>query len=295
MRLVSAVAVISAALLVTPAAEAFNPQLAGLQIALRKEGLYRGAIDGIQGPQTRTAVRTFQRRQGLQPDGLAGPRTRAALGRFGRPLFGTRVIRRGMIGYDVGVLQFLLRRRGVRPGRLDGRFGARTQRAVRRFQQKARLTPDGVVGPRTARRLCRLSACAWRAGTGRSLSVRAALDYWSRFYGVDPHLVRAIAWFESGFNNSLVSRAGARGVMQVIPATWAYVETVLVGRPIPRTMNGNVRVGVAFFHQLLHRFRGDVRLALAAYYQGPRSVRTRGMFPVTRQYVEAVLALSRRL
>jgi soluble lytic murein transglycosylase-like protein len=125
--------------------------------------------------------------------------------------------------------------------------------------------------------------------------VRAATDYWSRAYGVDPHLVRAVAWFESGFNNSLVSATGARGVMQVTPATWDYVETVLVGRRIPHTLSGNVHVGVAYLNQLLREFRGNVRLALAAYVQGPHSVRTRGIFLETSQYVAGVLALSRRL
>jgi soluble lytic murein transglycosylase-like protein len=124
--------------------------------------------------------------------------------------------------------------------------------------------------------------------------VHAAIDYWSGTYGVDTHLVRAVALWESGFNNSLVSATGARGVMQVTPATWNYVETVLVGKPIPHTMSGNVRVGVAFLRQLLREFRGDVRLALAAYVQGPRSVRRNGMFPETRNYVAGVLALSRR-
>jgi peptidoglycan hydrolase-like protein with peptidoglycan-binding domain len=349
-------AALSAALVLAPAAGAFNPQIAGLQIALRQHGLYRGPIDGIQGPKTRQAIRAFQLRRGLAVDGLAGPRTRAALGPRGWPLFGTRVIRRGMRGYDVAVLQFLLARHGFRPGPLDGRFGTRTARAVRRFQRRARLTPDGVVGRRTVRRLCPLPVCAWRAaaaprgGTTRThriaegetltaisrrygvsiraiaranrldprgliiagarlkipgaaaqmamiqpFAVRAAIDYWSRTYGVDPALVRALAWFESGFNNSLVSSAGARGVMQVTPATWDYVETVLVGRRIPHTLSGNVHVGVAFLNQLLREFRGDVRLALAAYVQGPRSVRTRGLFVETKQYVAGVLALRSRL
>jgi soluble lytic murein transglycosylase-like protein len=114
-------------------------------------------------------------------------------------------------------------------------------------------------------------------------------------YGVDPRLVRGIAWWESGFNNSLVSPAGARGVMQILPATWDYVETVLVRRRIPRTLSGNVLVGVAFLDQLLREFRGNVRLALAAYVQGPQSVRTDGVFRETRRYVAGVLALSRRL
>ena len=300
-RLTFLIAAAAVALALSPSAEAYNPQIAGLQIALRQHGLYRASIDGVQGPRTVRAVRTFQRRHRLAADGIAGPRTRAALGPRGRPLFGARVIRRGMRGYDVGVLQFLLRRRGVRPGGLDGSFGARTATAVRRFQRRAGLTPDGVVGPRTARRLCSQPACAWRGRGGArirvapSRSVHAAIDYWSRTYGLNAHLVRAVALWESGFNNSLVSAAGARGVMQVTPATWDYVETVLVGRRIPRTTSGNVHVGVAFLHQLLREFRGDVRLALAAYLQGPRSVRNRGLLRETRQYVAGVLALSRRL
>jgi LysM repeat protein len=352
-RLLVLTAALVAALALAAVAGAFNPQIAGLQIALRKHGLYRGPIDGIQGRQTRHAIRVFQRRHRLAVDGLAGARTRAALGPLGRPLFGTRVIRRGMSGYDVAVLQFLLLRHGLRPGRLDGRFGTRTARAVRGFQRRAGLAPDGVVGRRTARRLCPLPVCTWRARPrartrthrikpGETLTaisrrygvtvtaiaranrldlrryiiagarirvpgapaqiamtqpfaVQRAIDYWSRVYGVDPRLVRALAWWESGFNNSLVSPAGARGVMQVTPATWDYVETVLIGRRIPHTTHGNVRVGVAFLRQLLREFRGDVRLALAAYLQGPESVRRHGLFRETRQYVAGVLALSRRL
>ena len=294
-RLVLVLAPALAALAFAPAANGANPQVAGVQIALRHSGLYRGAIDGVQGPRTVRAIRAFQRRHGLAADGLVGPRTRAALRWRGRPLFGTRVIRRGMRGYDVGVVQFLLRRLGLRIRRLDGRFGPETAAALRRFQRRAGLTPDGIVGPRTASRLCSRPVCAWRARTHRIPHVRAAIDYWSKTYSVDPRLVRAIGWWESGFNNSLVSSAGAQGVMQVTPETWDYVETVLVGRQIPRTTSGNVQVGVAFLRQLLREFRGDVRLALAAYVQGPRSVRRHGLFRETEQYVAGVLALSRRL
>jgi hypothetical protein len=282
------------ALALAPTARGFNPQVAGLQIALHQRGLYPGPIDAVQGPKTVRAVRTFQHRHRLAVDGIAGPRTRAALGSRGRPLFGARVIRRGMRGYDVGVLQFLLRRHDARPGRLDGSFGFGTLTAVRRFQQRTGLRPDGVVGPHTAKRLCALPACAWRAGSAHA-SVHDALDYWSRTYGVDPLLVRAVALWESGYNNSLVSPAGARGVMQVTPATWRYVEDVLVGRRIPRTRSGNIHVGVAFLHELLREFRGDVRLALAAYYQGPRSVKRRGPLRGTRHYVAGVLALRGRV
>ena len=83
--------------------------------------------------------------------------------------------------------------------------------------------------------------------------------------------------------------------MQVTPATWDYVEVVLLGRRIPNTLSGNVQVGVAYLRQLLREFRGDVRLALAGYVQGPRSVRTRGLVLETENYVAGVLALSRRI
>ena len=125
--------------------------------------------------------------------------------------------------------------------------------------------------------------------------MRAALDYWAATYGVDARLVRALAWWESGYNNALVSPADARGVMQVTPATWDYVETVLVGRRIPHTVSGNVRVGVAFLNQLLREFKGNVKLALAGYVQGPGSVRRNGLFRETRHYVAGVLALRGKL
>ena len=358
-RLVSVAAALCAALVLAPPSAAVNPQIAGLQIVLRERGVYHGPIDGIQGPKTRQAVRAFQRRRHLAVDGLAGPRTRAALGRLGRPLFGARIIRPSMTGYDVGVLQFLLRRHGFRAGRLDGRFGAGTARAVRRFQRHVRLTPDGVVGPRTARRLCALRVCTgWsparrrpahrlhrvrpgetltaisaryhvsvgtiarvnrldprgillagarlripvrpmievaRASLGQPWTARTAIDYWSRHYGIDSRTVRALAWFESGFNNELTSNVRAEGVMQVTPTTWSYVETVLLRHPVAHTMSGNVRVGVAFLHELLLEFNWDLRLALAAYAQGPRSVRTRGVLPETRSYVADVLALRSRM
>ena len=48
-------------------------------------------------------------------------------------------------------------------------------------------------------------------------------------HGVSPSLAAAIAWQESGFNNSMVSSANARGVMQVLPGTWTWVEQNLAG------------------------------------------------------------------
>jgi soluble lytic murein transglycosylase-like protein len=83
--------------------------------------------------------------------------------------------------------------------------------------------------------------------------------------------------------------------MQVIPATWFFVERFVIGDPVARTVDGNVRVGVAYLHHLLHEFRGNARLALAAYYQGPAAVRRRGLLRPTRRFVANVLALRGRV
>ncbi len=291
-RLAALCAAVAALGLAEPAAALTNPQIAGLQVALRARGLYTGPIDAIAGPMTVRAVRTFQRRRGLVVDGIAGPQTRRALGRLGRPLFGRRMIRPGHVGWDVSVLQFLLGRRGFRPGGIDGRFGAGTARAVRRYQVRARLVVDGLAGAAT------MGSLYPSRGGGRAVtkaSIRRTLNFWARWYGVDPRLARALAWMESGYQPNLTSPAGAWGVMQVTPATWRFVETVLLGASIPRTPYGNIRVGVAYLHHLLHAFRWDERLALAAYHQGPNALRRRGMFVETRRFVAAVLALKRRV
>ncbi len=122
-------------------------------------------------------------------------------------------------------------------------------------------------------------------------TVRAAIDRWSAVYGVDPRLARALAWMESGFQEDVVSSAGAIGVMQLLPETWQWVDTMLLGTVTPRTYDGNVRAGVRYLRWQLDQFGGDVRLALAGYYQGARAVRERGLFQDTKQYVSVILQL----
>ncbi len=293
----SVLAVLAAA---APAPAAPAPHIAGAQVALRAHGLYRGPIDGVLGPQTSRAVRSFQRRERIVVDGITGRQTRARLGRLGRPVLGKRLIRRGMVGWDVSVLQFILRRHGAGVPAVDGIYGRGTQRAVRRFQARRGLVADGIVGPATTRLLtgkasARKSAPAPRARGASRREVRRMLGYWARHYGVNPSLVRALAWVESGFHWNVTSPSGAWGVMQVMPTTWKYVEHALMGRRVPRTAKGNIRVGIVFLRQLLREFGGNRRLALAAYYQGPHGVRRHGLYADTRVYVRAVLSLQRRL
>jgi len=114
-------------------------------------------------------------------------------------------------------------------------------------------------------------------------------------HGVSPSLAAAIAWQESGFNNSMVSSANARGVMQVMPGTWSYVQDNLADRALdPNSATDNVHAGVLYLKRLLADTGGDESAAIAGYYQGLSSVRSRGMYDDTKQYVANVQALRAR-
>ncbi|MEA2403833.1 MAG: hypothetical protein QOE08_480 [Thermoleophilaceae bacterium] len=172
----AAVAVLTALLLLALPASAgarVSANTAALQVAMRALHLYRGGIDGIKGPGTRNAVRSFQRRKHLRVDGIAGPGTRRALGRRGLPAFGSRTMALGRRGWDVAALQFLLRRRGYSSVTVDGGFGPGTAAAVRRYQGAMGLSADGLAGRSTQRALVRGPRTSWhRAGAGASGPVR---------------------------------------------------------------------------------------------------------------------------
>lgn len=295
-KLVACGAAVLAGLTLAASAHARNPQIAGLQVALRAYGLYTGPIDAIAGPQTVRATKTFQRRVGLAPDGRAGPATRRALGPLGAPVFGRRTLRRGLFGWDVSVLQFMLARRGQLVP-VYGFFDRATERALRRYQRSRRLAADGIAGPITISSLGRGSPGvrpARPAPAPPATSVRTMLTNWAIAYRLDPGLVRALAWMESGFQPGLVSSSGARGVMQVLPSTRSYVQTVLLGRKVPNSTSGNIRIGVVYLRHLLRQFGWSRTHALAAWFQGPASVRRHGQLAGTRQFVANVLALRRR-
>ena len=107
-------------------------------------------------------------------------------------------------------------------------------------------------------------------------------------HGLDPALVDLVIRMESGYNPRAVSPKGARGVMQLLPATARAYGVVDIFNP-----KENLRGGVRYLRDLLGRFDSDVRLALAAYNAGPDAVeRHRGVPPYeeTRNYVNTILA-----
>ena len=107
----------------------------------------------------------------------------------------------------------------------------------------------------------------------------------ARRYGIDPNLLRAVAWAESRGNNNAVSPKGARGIMQLMPATAAALGVD------PNDPIANINGGAAYLAQQLATFN-DVPLALAAYNAGPGAVRRYGGIPPyreTRVYVSTIM------
>lgn len=110
----------------------------------------------------------------------------------------------------------------------------------------------------------------------------------SRQYGLDPKLIRAVIQVESNYSPRAVSRAGAEGLMQLMPETQQDL-----GVQSPFDIRDNIRGGVRYLGQLLERFP-SLDVALAAYNAGPGQVEAHGgipPFPETQRYVRKVLSL----
>jgi hypothetical protein len=115
------------------------------------------------------------------------------------------------------------------------------------------------------------------------------VDAAARLYQVSPDLVRAVIGVESEFDQWAVSSKGARGLMQLMPATARRL-----GVSDSFDARQNIFAGTQYLRMLLDQFGGDVALALAAYNAGPNAVLRYGGIPPyreTRGYVQKVQAL----
>jgi soluble lytic murein transglycosylase-like protein len=123
-----------------------------------------------------------------------------------------------------------------------------------------------------------------------SLAVRFAdsISSAARIYDVHPALIAAVIHAESNFNPKAVSFAGARGLMQITGATQRTLQLKNAFDP-----HQNIVAGSKYLRQLLDRFNGNMKLAIAAYNAGPGAVsRYSGIPPYkeTQAYVKKVLA-----
>ena len=131
---------------------------------------------------------------------------------------------------------------------------------------------------------------AVRGDAARQLLVAAAHEF-----GVNPNLVLALSWWESGQNQAEVSNDGAIGLMQVMPGTARWAGPALLGRPVDVYLaRDNARLGTALLRRYLDDF-DDPKVALAAYYQGETGTKANGIYPDSQRYVDGIWALRNRL
>ncbi|MEW6657529.1 MAG: lytic transglycosylase domain-containing protein [Thermodesulfobacteriota bacterium] len=126
---------------------------------------------------------------------------------------------------------------------------------------------------------------AWKPLSNPQLE--SLIHKYSRHYGVDPALIRAVMRHESGFNTQAVSPKGAQGLMQLMPGTAA-----LMGVRDPFDPEQNIAGGVGYLRRCLDRFGNNVPLAVAAYNAGPEAVARHCSVPPyseTQTFVQNVL------
>jgi soluble lytic murein transglycosylase-like protein len=111
------------------------------------------------------------------------------------------------------------------------------------------------------------------AHAARQADVKKLLVESAQRHGVNPYVVMAVAWWESGWDQSQVSLTGAVGIMQVEPATAASAGPRLLNRTADiHDPADNVELGVAVLKEDLENFHNDLAKALIAYYEGPAAV-----------------------
>ena len=108
----------------------------------------------------------------------------------------------------------------------------------------------------------------------------------SQKYGVDADLLFSVIAAESNFNSKAISRRGARGLMQLLPATATRLGVTDIFDPAQ-----NIDAGTRYLRNLMARYRGDLVLTLAAYNAGPGAVQRYGRVPPYNETISYVRAI----
>ena len=124
------------------------------------------------------------------------------------------------------------------------------------------------------------------------LALQPLFEHWAGYYGLSLSLLEAVAWQESGWQQNVVSSAGAIGTGQIMPSTAQFVSGQIVGAPLNiNSVSDNIRMSAALLSYLAD-IEGNNRCdTIAAYYEGSVNLSQYGVFPETQAYVASVEAL----
>jgi N-acetylmuramoyl-L-alanine amidase len=128
------------------------------------------------------------------------------------------------------------------------------------------------------------------------LALRPIFVQWAEANGIPASLVEAIAWQESGWQQSAVSNVGAIGIGQLMPGTAQFISMDLIGDPSLQSSDptDNIRMSARLLGYLYKSTGGNLCQTVAGYYQGLRNVLLYGVIPDSQAYVANVLSLQLR-
>ena len=133
-----------------------------IQQFLSNNGFNPGPIDGQSGPKTKNALKAFQKENGLLADGIPGNKTKAAMRAYtgckSENYCEARDNRSAKLD-SIADVQTYLANNGFNPGIIDGKMGSYTREAIKAFQRKVGLIPDGVAGARTKSEMKSYTGC----------------------------------------------------------------------------------------------------------------------------------------
>lgn len=172
----------------------------------------------------------------------------------------------------------------VGPRSTETQEEAGTSQRIRKMESERAAQ---VRGDRSASQLSRTTLQEFRAGNASGHPVEKSIQQAAAKYNLSPELIRSVIRAESNFQAEAVSPAGAKGLMQLMPETAKEL-----GVTNPFDIQQNIDGGARYLRQMLDRFGGDLKRALAAYNAGPGAVEQYNgdvPFSETRQYVQRVL------
>lgn len=237
-------------------------------------------LNGISNPNLILVGQELKLPQGLVDDGDAEPETDGGPASEGSPQAATYRVQRGDTLYRIA------RQHGTTVAHLV-RINSIPNPNLIRVGQVLKLTDGASASAPTSP--------APPSGSSSNARIEALLTSTARAHGLDPALVKAVAWQESRWRPNAVSPAGARGVMQVMPSTGRWISSTLAGRSLDLDDPAdNILAGVLYLAYLDRLTGGNEARTLASYFQGPNAVARNGISSSGQRYVSSVRTLKAR-